>query len=174
MRSYLTVRGFILGLVVTLVSASYSGSVFAHTMLVSASPAMGTEVDKWPEQIILEFDENLITLDGEKTNFVIVNNAIGDQVSDSDEVINGNTLSVTLLPNDIKGQALVYYRVVSTDGHPVEGEYSFSYGVAGVSEQTVEPESEKNTVPVGIYLTSAIFIISGLFFSIYSYRRRSR
>ncbi|MSO26392.1 MAG: hypothetical protein EXQ73_05620, partial [Candidatus Nanopelagicaceae bacterium] len=61
----------------------------AHTKLISASPAIGVEVDSWPDQLTLEFEEVLINLDGEKTNFVVVNNAVGDQVSEPDEVISG-------------------------------------------------------------------------------------
>lgn len=145
----------------------------AHTKIISASPANDAEVDSWPDQITLDFDEVLISLDGEKTNFVVVNNAVGDQVNEPDEVINGNSISVTLSPNEVKGPVLVYYRVVSADGHPVEGEYKFTYGIGEVTAQGVEPEDEDGEFPIGIYLISAIFIISGLFFAIYSYRRRS-
>jgi len=35
-------------------------------------------------------------------------------------------------------------------------------------------DKEAAKYPIGIYLASAIFIISGLFFAIYSYRRRNR
>jgi len=145
----------------------------AHTKLISASPAVGVEVDSWPDQLTLEFEEVLINLDGEKTNFVVVNNAVGDQISEPDEVISGNSISVTLSPNEVKGPILVYYRVVSADGHPIEGEYKFTYGIGEVTAQGVEPEDEGGDFPIGIYITSAIFIISGLFFAIYSYRRRS-
>jgi methionine-rich copper-binding protein CopC len=140
---------------------------------ISASPAVGVEVDSWPDQLTLEFEEVLINLDGEKTNFVVVNNAVGDQISEPDEVISGNSISVTLSPNEVKGPILVYYRVVSADGHPIEGEYKFTYGIGEVTAQGVEPEDEGGDFPIGIYITSAIFIISGLFFGIYSYRRRS-
>lgn len=145
----------------------------AHTKLISASPAIDAEVESWPDQLTLEFEEVLIDLDGEKTNFVVVNNAVGDQVSEPDEVVSGNSISVTLSPNEVKGPVLVYYRVVSADGHPVEGEYKFTYGIGEVTAQGVEPEDEGREFPIELYITSAIFIISGLFFAIYSYRRRS-
>jgi hypothetical protein len=115
----------------------------------------------------------LQNLGDEKANFVVVNNAVGDQVSETDELISGNTITVTLSANEVKGPVLVYYRVVSSDGHPVEGEYKFSYGVGEVTAQGVD-DKEAAKYPIGIYLASAIFIISGLFFAIYSYRRRNR
>ena len=146
---------------------------YAHTKLVSASPAAGSTVENWPTQIILEFDEELQNLGPEKANFLVVNNAVGDQVSETDEVIDGNKLIVTLSPNEVKGPVLVFYHVVSTDGHPVEGEYKFTYGVDQVTAEGVTDTEEKK-FPMTIYLASAVFIVSGLFFSIYSYRRRNQ
>ena len=146
---------------------------YAHTKLVSASPLANSSEENWPTQIILEFDEELQNLGPEKANFLVVNNAVGDQVSETDEVIDGNKLTVTLSPNEIKGPVLVYYRVVSTDGHPVEGEYKFTYGIDQVTAEGVTDTEEKK-FPMTIYLASAVFIVSGLFFSIYSYRRRNQ
>jgi len=146
---------------------------YAHTKLVSAAPSAGSTLEIWPTQIILEFDEELQNLGPEKANFLIVNNAVGDQVSETDENIDGNKLTVTLAPNEVKGPVLVFYHVVSTDGHPVEGEYKFTYGVDEVTAEGVTDTAEKK-FPMTIYLASAVFIISGLFFSIYSYRRRNQ
>jgi len=144
----------------------------AHTKLVSGSPAAGVVVDLWPTKVVLEFDEQLQNLGDEKANFVVINNAVGDQVSETDEVIDGNTISVTLSPNEIKGPVLVFYHVVSTDGHPVEGEYKFTFGEGEVTAEGVtDPEEMK--FPIGIYLASGLFITTGLFFAIYSYRRRN-
>ena len=69
----------------------------AHTKLLSASPATGSVVDVWPTQITLEFDEELQNIGTEKANFVVVNNAVGDQVSEDDEKLSGNTVTLTLL-----------------------------------------------------------------------------
>jgi methionine-rich copper-binding protein CopC len=146
---------------------------YAHTKLVSASPPANSVEENWPAQIILEFDEELQNLGPEKANFLVVNNAVGDQVSETDEVINGNKLIVTLSSNEVKGPVLVFYHVVSTDGHPVEGEYKFTYGVDQVTAEGVTDTEEKK-FPMTIYLASAVFIVSGLFFSIYSYRRRNQ
>jgi methionine-rich copper-binding protein CopC len=148
-------------------------AAIAHTKLVNATPAIAGEIDSWPTSITLEFDGELQNLGGEKANFVVVNNAVGDQVSETDEQIMGNTIIVTLSANEVKGPVLVFYHVVASDGHPIEGEYKFTYGIGEVTAQGVE-DSEEAEYPIGIYLASAIFIISGLFFAIYSYRRRNR
>jgi methionine-rich copper-binding protein CopC len=145
---------------------------FAHTKLISSTPVAGSAVQSWPTQVSLEFDEELQNLGAEKANFVVVNNAVGDQVSETDEVISGNSISVTLAPNNVKGPVLVFYHVVSSDGHPVEGEFKFTFGEGEITAEGVG--SDEKEFPITIYLASAIFIISGLFFAIYSYRRRNQ
>jgi len=159
-------------LLVLLASSIQSPIAQAHTKLVSGSPAAGVVVDLWPTKVVLEFDEQLQNLGGEKANFVVINNAVGDQVSETDEVIDGNTISVTLAPNEVKGPVLVFYHVVSTDGHPVEGEYKFTFGEGEVTAEGVT-DTEEVKLPIGIYLASGLFITTGLFFAIYSYRRRN-
>jgi len=159
-------------LLVLLASSIQSPTAQAHTKLVSGSPAAGVVVDLWPTKVVLEFDEQLQNIGDEKANFVVINNAVGDQVSEADEVIEGNTISVTLSPNEIKGPVLVFYHVVSTDGHPVEGEYKFTFGEGEVTAEGVTNADEAK-FPLGIYLASGLFITTGLFFAIYSYRRRN-
>ena len=159
-------------LLVLLASSIQSPIAQAHTKLVSGSPAAGVVVDLWPTKVVLEFDEQLQNIGDEKANFVVINNAVGDQVSETDEVIEGNTISVTLSPNEIKGPVLVFYHVVSTDGHPVEGEYKFTFGEGEVTAEGVS-DTEEVKLPIGIYLASGLFITTGLFFAIYSYRRRN-
>jgi methionine-rich copper-binding protein CopC len=145
----------------------------AHTKLLSANPAAGSVVDTWPTQISLVFDEELQNIGSEKANFIVVNNAVGDQVSEDDEKLNGSTVTLTLSPNTVKGPALVFYHVVSADGHAVEGEYKFTFGEGEVTAEGVTNTGE-GKYPVGIYLASGLFITTGLFFAIYSYRRRNR
>jgi methionine-rich copper-binding protein CopC len=159
-------------LLVLLASSIQSPIAQAHTKLVSGSPAAGVVVDLWPAKVVLEFDEQLQNIGDEKANFVVINNAVGDQVSETDEFIEGNTISVTLSPNEIKGPVLVFYHVVSTDGHPVEGEYKFTFGEGEVTAEGVS-DTEEIKFPIGIYLASGLFITTGLFFAIYSYRRRN-
>jgi hypothetical protein len=168
-------KNSLLAVALTLFITGLSGVTpsFAHTNLFVLTPAASSEVATWPSQLTLEFDEQLQNLGDEKANFLVVNNAAGDQVSENDETLVGNTITVTLSPNQVQGPVLVYYRVVSGDGHPVEGEYTFTYGI-GVETAEGVVEEESTEYPIAVYLASAIFIVSGLFFAIYSYRRRSK
>jgi methionine-rich copper-binding protein CopC len=148
----------------------------AHTEFVSSDPAAGTVVDSWPTEISVIFNEDLITVGDEKSNFLVVNNAAGDQISSDDEVVIGSEIKVSLEPNSIKGPVLVYYRVVSADGHPVEGEYTFNFGTLQEGEENSEgvQNEEKSKYPIGIFIATALFITTSLFFGIYAYRRRNR
>ena len=145
----------------------------AHTKLIASNPKFGVTLNTWPNQVNLKFDQAIVVIGQEKSNFVVVNNALGDKVSLDDEVVNQDEISVSLSPNQAKGPVLVFYRVVSTDGHPVEGEFVFNYS----AEQSVEVGSTKQEpitdFPLTIYIASAAFIVSGIFFAIYSYRRRN-
>ncbi|MSY64764.1 MAG: hypothetical protein F2637_01620, partial [Actinobacteria bacterium] len=87
--------------------------------------------------------------------------------------LSGSTIKVSLDPNTIQGPVLVYYRVVSADGHPVEGEYTFTFGENVVTAEGVQ-KTEKSKYPIGIYIASAAFITTSLFFGIYAYRRRKQ
>ena len=148
----------------------------AHTKLLSSTPTAGAIVEEWPTEISLIFDEDLITVGEEKSNFLVVNNAAGDQISSDDEVVNGSEIKVSLEPNTTKGPVLVYYRVVSGDGHPVEGEYAFNFGTLQEGAENSEgvQNVEKSKPPIGIFIASALFITTSLFFGIYAYRRRNR
>ena len=158
-------------LILTLI-AMQSGTASAHTELISSDPAAGSVVDSWPVEISLTFDEELQVIGNEKSNFVVVNNAVGDQISADDESLNGSTIKVSLDPNTIEGPVLVYYRVISADGHAVEGEYTFTFGNGVVTAEGVQ-NNEKSKYPIGIYIASALFITTSLFFGIYAYRRRN-
>lgn len=144
----------------------------AHTELISSDPAAGSVVTTWPTEISLTFNEELQVIGNEKSNFVVVNNAVGDQISADDESLSGSTIKVSLDPNTVEGPVLVYYRVISADGHAVEGEYTFNFGSGVVTAEGVQ-NKEKSKYPIGIYIASALFITTSLFFGIYAYRRRN-
>ena len=146
-------------------------SAIAHTNLIGSDPKAGAVIESWPTQINLEFYEPLLNIGESKTNFIVVNNSIGDQVSNNDEAISSNLVTVSLSPNTVLGPVLVFYRVISADGHPVEGEFTFTFGKDQPPIDLTE-EKVKNQYPISIYIASAAFIASGIFFAIYSYRRR--
>jgi methionine-rich copper-binding protein CopC len=152
-----------------LLSTATAVGANAHAALILSDPAVGSKIAVWPTSISLEFNEELISIGEEKSNFVSVNNAAGDQVSRDDEVVTGSQIRVSLSPNTVEGPVLVFYRIVSNDGHAVEGEYTFMYGEQAQTAEGVQTE-EKSKLPTYLYPT--LFITSILFFGLYAYKRK--
>lgn len=95
----------------------------AHNSLRSASPARGDRLVTAPSEVTLEFLEAL------KPAFttIVLSDGAGRQMPAGEPVVvtgSKATLPITgTLPN---GSYTVAYRVVSADGHPVQGSYGFT------------------------------------------------
>ncbi|MFG2050757.1 copper resistance protein CopC [Micromonospora sp. NPDC048935] len=106
-------------LVVLLVPAA---PAWAHNSLKSATPARDATLPSAPTQVALEFMQRL---DPAFTT-VVLTDATRRKLATGDPVVTGakSTVQVTdPLPN---GTYTVAYRVVSVDGHPVQGSYPFT------------------------------------------------
>jgi copper transport protein len=106
--------------VVTLLSPSPPAS--AHAELVSSAPAQGTRLDSFPEQIRLTFTESVTVVAG---GLRLVDSD-GRTVSRS-PVLQGRTVR-WYLPRLPDGAYVLDWRIVSSDGHPVSGAFSFGVG----------------------------------------------
>lgn len=165
------IKAAVAGAAIAMALLSPPQSATAHAFLLSSDPAAGSRLISWPAEISLEFNEELISIGEVKSNFVSVNNAEGDQISGDDEVITGSKITVSLNPNTVMGPVLVYYRVISADGHSIEGEYTFLNGEQAQTAEGVQ-NAEKNKS--SSYLYAILFITSILFFGVYAYKRRKR
>ncbi len=79
---------------------------------------------EFPSEVSLTFNESLLEIGAENPNKVEVVNSMGDVLSGASKV-SGPVVSV---PVQITGndEYRVSYRVVSADGHVIEGSYSFN------------------------------------------------
>ncbi len=103
----------------------------AHAELVEASPAADSLIGSLPEYVDLTFGENIMTIDGsEGSNIITVVDSNGAKVDDETIVVNAAVVSVGIKPGFGNGSYTVTYRVVSEDGHPIEGSYKFEVGEA--------------------------------------------
>ncbi|MCG5441303.1 copper resistance protein CopC [Micromonospora sp. NIE79] len=106
-------------LVAVLIPAS---PAWAHNSLKTATPARDATLSSAPAEVALEFMQRL---DPAFTTIVLTD-AAKRKLPTSDPVVTGakSTVQVTdTLPN---GTYTVAYRVVSVDGHPVQGSYPFT------------------------------------------------
>ena len=112
----------IFALVILFVSISFPA--FGHSSLVSSTPAKDAVLTEFPSEISLTFNESLLEIGNENPNKVEVVNSMGDVLSGASKV-SGPVVSV---PVQITGndEYRVSYRVVSADGHVIEGDYSFT------------------------------------------------
>lgn len=98
----------------------------AHTALVSSNPKSGAVLTELPPEIRLKFNENLLLVNDKNPNTIEVFNDSGELISGTTEV-SGPEVFVPLTVADVsRGNFTVTYRVVSGDGHPIEGEYEFT------------------------------------------------
>lgn len=113
----------------------------AHGSSTTSTPAADSKVLVMPSVVSIEFDGKLQTLGTEKINLITVTDPTGQVISDGVSLVEGAKLSTKISNADSTGLMSVHYRIVSQDGHPVEGEYSFTVGPAPTptSEETKEP-----------------------------------
>jgi copper resistance protein C len=97
------------------------GPAWAHNSLTDASPARNATVKKAPEQVKLTF---LQKLDPNLT--IAVSDADKRKVAAGEPEANGKVGTLTFDEPLANGTYAVTYRVVSTDGHPVQGSYRFT------------------------------------------------
>jgi copper transport protein len=103
----------------------------AHAELLSTEPAAGEHLATAPDQVVLHFSEAVNLGD----DLVRVLDSKGDEVDADDPVhLNGERSSVALpLPPLEDGGYVVSWRVVSSDGHPVGGAFTFRVGDASAA-----------------------------------------
>ncbi|MCS5722980.1 copper resistance protein CopC [Herbiconiux sp. CPCC 203407] len=113
------VAGLLLGGVVG------AGSASAHDYLVSTAPAADTTVTEPLTQVVLGFNEPPLT-DFASAIAIEVRDAAGANIVTDPVSIVDSTLTVSVAPT-AQGEYTVLWQTVSSDGHPVSGEYGFTY-----------------------------------------------
>ena len=139
---------------------------FAHSELVSSNPSASVNIQQLPEQIELEFNEELLNLG--TGNSISIMSPSGEDLGMGDTSTEGAKITRLLNTTSETGQFQVKYRVASADGHVLNGSYTFNLTQAVVATTTNEktniPESGSNLlVTLGaIILGSALVLLIGL------------
>ncbi len=94
----------------------------AHAVLVRTDPVAGTIVDQPPRQVTLTFSEPVDIGLGRVSMLA----PDGTNVVEGRPTVRGAQVVAPLRPGLGRGTYLVSYRVVSADGHPIAGGYTFS------------------------------------------------
>lgn len=114
-----------------------SAPASAHAALVRIDPGDGARLGAAPAKVALEFNENVAT-----PAFVVITAPDGSRVRTGKVTILDKTVTVTVAPVDMKGTYLMSYRVVSADGHPVEGSTTFDVTIGRTVTEVAPAEQQ--------------------------------
>ena len=109
-----------------------AGPAAAHNSIVSTSPAEGSTVTEQPEQVVITTNDNLLDLGEAGQSNQIQVTGPGDeqlQYGTACAAVNGPALVMPVQLGEA-GEYTVVWQLVSTDGHPLSGSYTFQWAPA--------------------------------------------
>ena len=128
----LTALGFLIMAVFLAPSAS------AHDVLVSSDPDDGEEVEA-PSEFSITFNNDPIDME----SAIVITGPDGDDAEiETDPIVEGRDV-YTELPDLEPGEYDVTWRVVSSDGHPISGEQSFTVTSADSDDDDAVTDSDE-------------------------------
>jgi methionine-rich copper-binding protein CopC len=98
----------------------------AHDSLTGSTPAGGSTVTTAPERVRLTFTDEVKQIG----LTVLVKDPSGASVTDGEPRIDGTAVIQPVVALTEPGTYTVAYRVVSSDGHPINGRFTFTLDVA--------------------------------------------
>ncbi|WP_091935267.1 CopD family protein [Blastococcus sp. DSM 46786] len=158
-----------------------AGPARAHATLIGTAPAQGAVLAAAPDRAVFTFDGPVVDVPGG----VQVFDARGREI-ESSAAVSGEEL-VVALPGSVGERTLVVvWRVVSEDGHPINGSLSFSVGAAStdVASPPAAAASPEQAPPAlslvrwvgyaGLFLATGLVGFAVLFLPASSDRARHR
>jgi methionine-rich copper-binding protein CopC len=118
----------------------------AHDVLETTDPASGSTVRTVPAKIGLTFDHTPIAIG----SVVRVEDTTGTDQADGPVVIVDNHVTQAVKADAPEGKYTVIWRVVSSDGHPIEGTFTFTADAANSTAGTATPAPAPAPAPAGI------------------------
>ncbi|EPD86354.1 hypothetical protein HMPREF1529_00406 [Microbacterium sp. oral taxon 186 str. F0373] len=137
-----TLAALVLGTGLTLAVASPAQ---AHDELVSSYPEADTTVPESPAEITLSFSGELIA--GMQSAAVEVIAPDGQNIATDPPSADATSITQHLAADPPAGMFTVRWKVVSSDGHPISGEYTYTVELneAGASSPAVTPSTAPQT-----------------------------
>ena len=163
----------VLGVVVAFMFAATAPAT-AHDQLLSASPADGSISPKAPGELQLTFSQ--APMPGTAT--IVAQTNTGVSVPLPKPTTNRGVVTVGWPSSQPAGTYRASWRVTSSDGHPINGTWTFTYGLSA-AQSISEPVSVESTNSEGsglwVALSAAIIvaILAGAAVLMMRLRRRS-
>lgn len=99
----------------------------AHDELVSTDPSADAVLDALPDRITFTFSADILPDQG--ATVIEVTDSAGASLASGAPTVDGSTVTQTLT-GSASGPVSVLWRVVSSDGHPIDGSFSFAVPAA--------------------------------------------
>lgn len=149
-------------LAMLLLVVGFATGASAHAALVSVEPASGSMLASAPNTVELRFNE-VVT-----PGAIRLIDGAGRARDDARVSASGETISVAMPPDLPQGTAVLSYRVISQDGHPIAGSVIFSIGRPTGTQPPANADGGLNALiwlaRVGLYL--GLFVgVGGVFFA---------
>jgi copper resistance protein C len=123
----------------------FSNQAFAHTSLEDSTPKDGEVITEPIQELTLLFETKV-----EETSSINVLNSNGESVTLGNFVIEDGEMWANFLQPLENGDYKVEWKIIGADGHPIDGEFSFSVNVPiteGPAEEQIEPQEETQSQP---------------------------
>lgn len=125
-RTRRLLRLVLVALALTFSGVALATPAWAHAELVSSTPANGTRLEVAPRSVELTFTESVDLVDGG----LRLLDGTGSTLATPEPVTSGHTVTWPMPSSLAKGAYVVTWRVVSSDGHPIDGAFTFGVGAA--------------------------------------------
>jgi methionine-rich copper-binding protein CopC len=139
----LLVTAMVLGLVAC--ALGYAGAAWAHATRIASDPAENAQLSHQPARVNATFNEPMQSQFAAMT----VIGPDGELWSDGDPAVDGAVISVAVRPGGPAGTYTVNYRATSSDGHVVNGAWSYQVIPDGEAAATAMPPAPAAPADVG-------------------------
>ena len=117
----------------------------AHAIFTDSFPKANSVIEKLPDEAWVEFDGTLQQFENVPVNKLIITDQNGTRLDDGNLKVGGARVGVHLAKKS-SGIITFSYRVVSEDGHPVEGKYQVTVNGGATTPAPVVSKALNNPV----------------------------
>lgn len=124
---------------------AFVNNALAHTGLESSSPQDGDIINEELQQVTLTFETKI-----EQGSTFELQDSNGETIPDENISLSENQMIGNFLNPLENGEYQVNWKIIGADGHPIEGEFSFTVNVPVTevpAEDQVEPQEETQQQP---------------------------
>ena len=160
----------LLAALAVLFSLLFVSPAAAHAELVSTTPANGDQLTSPPAEIQMTFTESVNLVD----DGIRLVDHVGATVPTPNPTVDAQTVTWSMPADLAEGPYVVTWRVVSSDGHPISGAFSFGVGTAaaavpGLSTGTPDTASGAvATTPTAPWPVVAIRMVGYVAFALFA------